>query len=90
MGGEHRGPGWAEPGVGAPSLDEVPALLRSAGDWWPVASYGPVSLGADLVGDRWTLLIVRELLDGTTRFNDLHRGLPGLSRSLLTSRPATS
>lgn len=55
-------------------------------DWWPVDSFGPVSLGTEIVGDRWTLLVVRELLDGATRFNDIHRGLPGLSRSLLASR----
>ena len=59
---------------------------ESVGEWWPVDSYGPVSVGAQLVGDRWTLLIVRELMDGATGFNQLHRGLPGLSRSLLTSR----
>jgi DNA-binding HxlR family transcriptional regulator len=39
-----------------------------------------------VLGERWTLLIVRDLLVGTTRFNDLARGLPGLSRSLLTKR----
>lgn len=48
--------------------------------------YCPVSRTLDVVGERWTLLIVRDLLVGTTRFNDLARGLPGLSRSLLTKR----
>ena len=38
------------------------------------------------LGERWSLLIVRDLLTGTTRFNDLARGLPGLSRSLLAKR----
>ena len=48
--------------------------------------YCPISRALDVLGERWTLLIVRDLLVGTTRFNDLIRGLPGLSRSLLTKR----
>ncbi len=48
--------------------------------------YCPISRALDLIGDRWTLLVVRDLVVGTTRFNDLSRGLPGLSRSLLTKR----
>ncbi len=48
--------------------------------------YCPISRTLDIVGERWTLLIVRDLVVGTTRFNDLARGLPGLSRSLLTKR----
>lgn len=48
--------------------------------------YCPVSIGARLVGDRWSLLIVRELLVGATRFNEIQRGLPGVSRSLLSGR----
>src|ERR671919_2537195 len=40
----------------------------------------------DVVGDRWTLLIVRELLLGARRFTDLIDGLPGISRNLLTQR----
>ena len=40
----------------------------------------------DVVGDRWTLLIVRELLFGPRRFTDLIDGLPGVSRNLLTER----
>ena len=39
-----------------------------------------------MLGERWSLLILRDMLVGTTRFNDLARGLPGLSRSLLTKR----
>jgi DNA-binding HxlR family transcriptional regulator/putative sterol carrier protein len=40
----------------------------------------------DIAGDRWTLLIVRELLPGARRFTDLIEGLPGISRKLLTER----
>jgi DNA-binding HxlR family transcriptional regulator/putative sterol carrier protein len=40
----------------------------------------------DVAGDRWTLLIVRELAPGPRRFTDLIDGLPGISRNLLTER----
>lgn len=40
----------------------------------------------DVVGDRWTLLIVRELLVGPARFKDLQKGLPGVATNLLTER----
>jgi DNA-binding HxlR family transcriptional regulator/putative sterol carrier protein len=40
----------------------------------------------DVVGDRWTLLIVRELRPGPRRFTDLVDGLPGISRKLLSER----
>jgi DNA-binding HxlR family transcriptional regulator/putative sterol carrier protein len=40
----------------------------------------------DVAGDRWTLLIVRELVPGPRRFTDLLDGLPGVSRNLLTER----
>jgi DNA-binding HxlR family transcriptional regulator len=46
----------------------------------------PVSLASDVLADRWTLLIVRELVLGNTRFNDIARGLPGISRTLLAQR----
>ncbi|TNC23453.1 transcriptional regulator [Amycolatopsis alkalitolerans] len=40
----------------------------------------------DLVGERWTLLVVRELLFGAKRFTDLVRGLPGMSQNVLSQR----
>jgi DNA-binding HxlR family transcriptional regulator len=48
--------------------------------------YCPVSRAAEILGDRWTLLIVREMILGSHRFNEIERGLPGISRSLLASR----
>jgi DNA-binding HxlR family transcriptional regulator len=45
-----------------------------------------VSTATRLLGDRWSLLIVRELAVGNTRFTEIHQALPGLSRSLLASR----
>lgn len=48
--------------------------------------YCPISRAVAILDERWTLLIVRELLVGTTRFNELARGLPGISRTLLSNR----
>ena len=45
-----------------------------------------VAHALDLVGDRWALLVVRELLYGPRRFSDLGRSLPGASTSMLTQR----
>jgi DNA-binding HxlR family transcriptional regulator len=50
------------------------------------AQYCPVVRAVEVLGDRWTLLIVREMLTGVGRFNELSRGLPGLSRALLSRR----
>ena len=46
----------------------------------------PVALGMDLVGERWALLIVRELLLGPKRFGDLRAGLLGSSADMITVR----
>lgn len=45
-----------------------------------------VSRALDLIGERWTLLIVRELLCGSSRFNDIRRGIPRVSRTMLSAR----
>jgi len=46
----------------------------------------PVSKAAEVLGERWTILIIRELLLGTTRFNDFQRALSQISPTLLTKR----
>lgn len=46
----------------------------------------PVAKTLEIVGDRWTLLIVRDLLGGTRRFQDLQTGLPGLAPNILSDR----
>ena len=50
------------------------------------AQYCPIAKASEILGDRWTLLIVREMLGGASGFNELQRGLPGISRSVLTDR----
>jgi DNA-binding HxlR family transcriptional regulator len=46
----------------------------------------PTARAAEVLGERWTLLIARELLCGPQRFTDLRRRLPGISSSLLAER----
>ena len=48
--------------------------------------YCPVARAAEIFGDRWTVLILRELLADIGHSNELERGLPGVSRSLLAER----
>jgi DNA-binding HxlR family transcriptional regulator/putative sterol carrier protein len=50
------------------------------------SQYCALARALDVAGDRWTLLIVRELAPGPRRFTDLIDGLPGISRKLLTDR----
>jgi DNA-binding HxlR family transcriptional regulator len=45
-----------------------------------------VARGAEVLGELWTPLVVRELLCGSHRFNDIHRGVPRMSSTLLTQR----
>ena len=46
----------------------------------------PLAKALDVLGERWTLLIVRELLAGPKRYTDLRRGLSGLATDLLAAR----
>ena len=56
------------------------------------ASYGqfcPVAKAMELLDERWTLLVVRELMSGSSHFNELRRGLPRMSPALLSKRLRT-
>jgi DNA-binding HxlR family transcriptional regulator len=46
----------------------------------------PVAMAAEILCSRWTLLVLRELVAGSTRFNDLRRGVPRMSPALLSKR----
>jgi DNA-binding HxlR family transcriptional regulator len=64
--------------------------------YWPaedrMASQGgygqfcPVAMAAEIICARWTTLILREMMCGSTRFNDLRRGVPRMSPALLSKR----
>ncbi len=52
-------------------------------------SYGqfcPVAMASEILCSRWTVLVLREMLCGSTRFNDLRRGVPRMSPALLSKR----
>ena len=49
----------------------------------------PVAMASEVMTERWTPLVVRELLCGSTRFNDLRRGVPLMSPALLSKRLKT-
>lgn len=50
------------------------------------SQFCPVSMAAEILCSRWTLLVLRELLMGSSRFNELRRGLPTMSPALLSKR----
>jgi DNA-binding HxlR family transcriptional regulator len=55
-------------------------------------SYGqfcPLALASEIVGERWTPLVLREFMLGSRRFNDIHRGVQRMSPSLLSQRLKT-
>jgi DNA-binding HxlR family transcriptional regulator len=48
--------------------------------------YCPIAHALDLVGERWSLLVVRELMHGPLRYSDLHERLPGCGTNILAAR----
>jgi DNA-binding HxlR family transcriptional regulator len=50
------------------------------------ADYCPITAGVEVLGDRWTPLVIRELMIGAEGFNEIHRGIPRMSRTLLAQR----
>ena len=46
----------------------------------------PVAMASEIICTRWTLVLIRELVAGSTRFNDLRRGVPRMSPALLSKR----
>lgn len=63
-----------------------PPLLATLGRMKGYGQFCPVAKAAEIVAERWTPLVLRELLCGSRRFNDLHRGVPLMSRTLLAMR----
>ncbi len=51
--------------------------------------YCPVARALDVLGDRWTLLVLREVMAGQERFNDIRSNLPGIAPGVLTARIRT-
>ncbi|KQQ85970.1 winged helix-turn-helix transcriptional regulator [Aureimonas sp. Leaf324] len=53
---------------------------------WPYRDACAAAHALELLGERWTLLVMRELMPGPRRFSDLRAGLPGISANVLTQR----
>src|SRR6478735_1842297 len=71
-----------------PSCTGGPATDRRSGEG-AMSSYGqfcPVAKAMEVLDERWTLLVVRELVLGSRRFNELRRGNPRMSPALLSKR----
>src|SRR3712207_64051 len=89
--GDVRGiPSFDKPGR-APCQVRNPDFCRLPGrdSASPMADYGQfcsVARAHEAIGGRWTLLVVRELLCGSRRFNDIRRGIPRISRTMLSER----
>ncbi len=62
--------------------EEKPAADRR----WPYRDACAAAHALELLGERWALLVVRELMPGPRRFSDLRAGLPGISANVLTQR----
>ncbi len=69
-------------------LEKVTHLEKAWPDRWYDDACG-TALAMELVGERWSMLIVRELMYGPRRFSELRAGLPGISANTLTQRLTT-
>jgi DNA-binding HxlR family transcriptional regulator len=67
-------------------LPNLPAAME------PPMEYGqfcPIAKATEVIGEKWTILILREILMGSTRFNELQRGLSMISPAVLSKRLTT-
>ncbi len=60
--------------------------MRDRADQGSYGQFCPVAMAAEIICSRWTALVLREMLCGSTRFNDLRRGVPRMSPTLLSKR----
>jgi DNA-binding HxlR family transcriptional regulator len=67
---------------------DYPAAARAGHheDMTSQTDYCPISMGVEVLGDRWTPLVIREMMVGSEGFNEIHRGIPRISRTLLAQR----
>jgi len=64
-------------------MDPIAGTIGEGGAMTHYGQFCPVVKASELLAERWTPLILRELLRGSHRFSELERGLPRISRSLL-------
>ena len=76
-------------GFASTTVESVVDRHISLGDAGAMSTYGqycPLALAAEILGERWSLLIISRVIDGCHRFNDIHRGVPKISATLLSQR----
>ena len=61
-------------------------LYLPSGDNSLYGQFCPIAMAAELLATRWTLVVLGEMLSGSTRFNEIHRGVPRMSTALLSKR----
>src|SRR3954451_11765484 len=71
-------------GLRSPTV--VPLCPEDAMTQGSYKQFCPVAMAAEILCTRWTIVLLRELLAGSTRFNDLRRGVPRMSPALLSQR----
>jgi DNA-binding HxlR family transcriptional regulator len=71
-------------GLRSPTV--VPLCPEDAMTQGSYKQFCPVAMAAEILCTRWTVVLLRELLAGSTRFNDLRRGVPRMSPALLSLR----
>src|SRR5262245_3756764 len=67
-------------GICYPNMFEFPAMKSGYGEFCPIAK------ASEVFATRWTPLVLRELMLGAHSFNEIHRGVPLMSRTLLADR----
>jgi DNA-binding HxlR family transcriptional regulator len=63
-------------------------LLETTPPWNVFDSHCPTRQVLDLIADKWTVLVIRRLSDGTLRFAQLRRSVDGISQKVLTNYPS--
>jgi DNA-binding HxlR family transcriptional regulator len=71
-------------GVNVP--DGGDQVVIPAGEASLYGQFCPVAMAAEVLATRWTLVVLSEMLSGSTRFNEIRRGLPRMSSALLSKR----
>lgn len=66
--------------------DDDPSIRIGTGDESIYGQFCPVAMAAELLAKRWTLVVLGEMLSGSTRFNEIHHGVPRMSTALLAKR----
>lgn len=71
---------------GVHAIDQRPGVQIEAGDASLYGQFCPVAMAAELLATRWTLVVLGEMLSGSTRFNEIRHGVPRMSSALLSKR----